>query len=260
MLLGAAALLWFVLASLANRLIFYPIRYPEGDWSAQSRLGAQDRYLTTRDGVRVHAWWMDQPGSGLATLFLHGNAGNITHREYHANEIRASGSALLLLDYRGYGKSEGSPSESGVYADADAAYDFLIQAGYPPKRIVLHGESLGTAVALDLASRRECAGVILEAPLRSVGAIAAGVVPVLGPLLVRGFDSERKIGRVGAPLLIIHGTSDDIVPFSHGQALFAAAREPKWFWAVKGARHNDLVVEAGTAYRTRLREFYAHLD
>jgi fermentation-respiration switch protein FrsA (DUF1100 family) len=248
-------------AALTNRLIYYPIRYPEGDWSgSQTRLRAQDRYLTARDNVRIHAWWMESPGAPLATLFLHGNAGNITHRELHAHEITAAGSSLLLLDFRGYGRSDGSPTEPGLYADADAAYDSLIAAGYTSGRIIVHGESLGTAVAVDLGTRRPCAGLILEAPLRSVSAIAAGILPVLGPALVHGFDSEAKIAKIRAPLLVIHGTQDDIVPYSHGQAIFAAAPEPKSFWSVEGAHHNDLIVEAAArGYRSRLRDFYRNL-
>jgi len=124
---------------------------------------------------------------------------------------------------------------------------------------VAHGESLGTAVAVDLAARRPCAGVVLEAPFSSARAVAARVLPVIGPLLVSSYDSASKIQRVRAPLLFLHGDRDSIVPLDLGRALFDAAREPKAFWVVPGADHNDLVEAAGPRYRERLREFYGKL-
>jgi len=183
----------------------------------------------------------------------------VTHRVDHAAQIREAGSAVMLLDYRGYGKSDGSPSERGVYEDGNAAYDELVRMGFVPEKIVLHGESLGTAVAVHLAARRPCAGLVLEAPLSSAQEIAAGLVPLLGPALVRGFESRRKIPQVHAPVFVIHGDRDEVIPFSHGQAVFEAANEPKWFWPVGGGTHNELLVQAGSEYAPRLREFYSRL-
>jgi len=240
----------------ANRAIYYPSRYPSGWWHLQAQVSAADVWLRTSDGVRLHAWWIEPPGARIATLFLHGNAGNITHRVRHIQEITAAGSALLMLDYRGYGKSEGRPTERGLYADAEAGYEYLRPLGRP---IVAHGESLGTVVAVDLAARRPCAGVVLEAPFSSARAVAARVLPVIGPLLVSSYDSASKIQRVRAPLLFLHGDRDSIVPLDLGRALFDAAREPKAFWVVPGADHNDLVEAAGPRYRERLREFYGKL-
>lgn len=257
--LGALALVFILFGKLASRLIYYPMRYPAGDWTAGAALGAEDRWLVSKDGVRIHAWWIASPEAPLATLFLHGNAGNVTHRVPHAQRITRAGSSLLLVDYRGYGRSEGTPGEDGLYADADAAYGSLLASGYQPHQIVLHGESLGTAVAVELAVRRGCGGVVLESPLRSVGRIAGGILPFVGPLLVGGFDTESRIARLRAPLLVIHGNRDEVVPFSHGKAVFAAAPEPKWFWEVPGGNHNDLLYAAGAAYEERLREFYAKL-
>ena len=163
------------------------------------------------------------------------------------------------MDYRGFGRSEGRPSERGLYRDADAAYDYLIRQGIPAERIVLHGESLGSAVAVDLASRRPFAGVILECPIPSVTVMAGRVVPWLGPLFVYGYDASRKIGRVHAPLLIIHGDDHRRVPIAMGRALFDAANPPKSFWAVPGARHLNIVQVAGPLYVQRLRAFYESL-
>lgn len=242
---------------VSNRFIFFPSRYPEGDWNVRGPASAQDLWFRASDGTRLNAWWFPSGGGGLATLFLHGNAGNVTCRVDHAMRIREAGSASLVLDYRGYGKSEGQPSEDGLYRDALAAYEELVRLGFDSSRIVLHGESLGTAVAVDLAARCPCAGLILESPLLSCQRIAAGIVPWLGPALVRGFDSRRKIRRVQVPLLVIHGDADEIVPFEHGRALFEAANDPKEFWRLPGGTHNELLDVAGTEYVPRLKKFYA---
>jgi fermentation-respiration switch protein FrsA (DUF1100 family) len=191
---------------------------------------------------------------------LHGNAGNLTHRFLPIQEITAAGSSVLILDYRGYGKSGGAPSEHGLYADADAAYLYLLDHGYSARHIVLQGESLGTAVAVDLASRKECAGVVLEAAFTSGGDVANTVLPVIGPLLFRGFDSKSKIANIHAPLLFFHGDRDEIIPLRLSRSLFDAAPEPKWFIEIPGAGHNALVERAGLSYRKRLHEFYGHLQ
>ncbi len=237
----------------AGRAVYHPMRYPQGFWDARAEVRAQDVWLRARDGVRLHAWWVDPPGARVATLFLHGNAGNVTHRVPHIREIAAAGSAVLALDYRGYGKSEGRPTERGLYADADAAYDQLEAFGRP---IVLHGESLGSAVAVDLAARRPCAALVLEAPFTSARAIAGRVLPVLGPLLISSYDSTEKIKRVRAPLLVMHGDRDSIVPIELGRALYDSAPEPKTFWTIPGAGHNDIVEAAGRGYGERLRHLY----
>lgn len=240
----------------AGRAVYYPMRFPDGYWEAQAEISAVDVWLRASDGVRLHGWWLEPPGAKLATLFLHGNAGNVTHRASHMREIAAAGSAVLVIDYRGYGKSQGRPSERGLYADAEGAYEYLRGRGWA---VVAHGESLGTAVAVDLAARRPCAGVVLEAPFTSARAMAGRVLPVIGPLLIFSYDSREKIQRVRAPLLVMHGDRDSIVPIDLGRALFGMAPEPKTFWAVAGADHNDLVETAGPRYRERLRGFYQTL-
>jgi fermentation-respiration switch protein FrsA (DUF1100 family) len=249
-----------VLYYTANRAVYYPMKYPRGAWTLQGALQAEDVWLTSAGNIRLHAWWIPAANAGVATLFLHGNAGNITHRYEHARLIRQAGSALLLLDYRGYGRSQGRPTENGLYQDAEAGYQYLLDRGYPPQRIVVHGESLGTAVAVELASRHSCAGVVLEAPFTSAAEVAGRILPLLGPLLVRGFDSLQRIGRVKAPLLFLHGDSDATIPFDLGRKLFEAAPKPKTFWRLAGADHNDLVSVAGPGYTERLKAFYAALD
>jgi hypothetical protein len=249
-----------VLFMVASRAAYYPIKYPSGFWELQGKIGAKDVWLVTSDGVRLHAWWVSAPQASLVTLYLHGNAGNLTHRFLPIREIAAAGSSALILDYRGYGKSSGSPSEHGLYADADAAYLYLLDHGYRARHIVLQGESLGTAVAVDLASRKQCAGVVLEAAFTSGRDVANTVLPVIGPLLFRGFDSKSKIANIRAPLLFFHGDRDEIIPLKLGRGLFEAAPEPKVFIEIPGAGHNDLVETAGSKYRERLHEFYDHLQ
>jgi len=242
--------------SVVDRLIYFPSRYPTGLWDLQPQLHATDVWLDTPDGVTILGWWIPADGGRLATIVFHGNAGNLTHRIEHIRAIPAAGSSLLIVDYRGYGKSEGRPSEQGVYKDAGAAYDWLIGRGHAPARIVIHGESLGTAIAVDLAARQQCGGVILEMPFNSAARVAAGILPFFGPLCVRCFDSKRKIGTIQAPLLFIHGDCDEVIPYKLGRDLYGAAPEPKSFWTIAGAGHNDLLDVAGEQYRERLAAFY----
>jgi fermentation-respiration switch protein FrsA (DUF1100 family) len=253
-----AAAIYGGLCFLAARSVYYPAKYPDGRWALQSQLGAEEVWLSTSDAVRVYGWFVRDAGARV-TIFFHGNAGNITGREPHFREIRAAGSSVLMIDYRGYGKSEGRPTEAGLYRDAAAAYDWAREKGYPPNRIIIHGESLGAAVAVQLASTRPCAGVVLEAPFTSAKEVAATILPVLGPMLIWGFDSRSRIGKVGAPVLFIQGDRDEVIPPRLGQALFAAARDPKSFWVVTGAGHNDLVEIAGSEYREGLASFYSEL-
>jgi len=254
-----AAAIYLALSYLASRAAYFPAKYPEGPWDAQALLRATDVWLDTADGVRIHAWYIPRDGASLVTLHLHGNGGNIADRYTRFREIAAAGSAVLALDYRGYGKSHGRPTERGLYRDADAAYNYLLKTGFRPDHIIVHGESLGTAVAVDLAARRPCAAVILEAPFPSAKDVAQTVAPVIGPMLIWGFDSRAKIGRVHAPVFFIHGDRDEVIPLRLGQDLFAAAREPKSFWLVPGAGHNDIAETAGANYRQHLRAVYERL-
>ena len=244
---------------LANRAAYYPAKYPQGFWELQSQVGAEEVWLETPDGVRLNGWWVQRKDTRLATLFLHGNAGNVTHRAPHIREIVAAGSSVLVVDYRGYGKSGGRPSEKGLYMDGDTAIRYLLGLGYRPKQIILHGESLGTAVAVDLASRRPCAGLILEAPFTSGSDVAATVLPGVGPMLVHSFNSVPKIRWILRPKLFMQGDRDEVIPLRLGQALYAAAQAPKSFWVVEGAGHNDIIETGAAGYRERLTAFYSSL-
>ena len=254
-LLGAWA--YIVLGFYGRQAVFHPSKYPEGLWEMKDQWGAEDAWLNASDGVRIHGWMIpSRQLSHQVTLYLHGNAGNLTHRVDHIQALLEVGTALLIIDYRGYGKSAGKPTEQGCYRDTDAAYEYLLKEGYSAERIIVYGESLGTAMATELASRRPCGGVILEAPFPSAKAVAATVLPLLGPLVVSGLNIAEKIPKVQAPVLIIHGTRDQVIDYKLGQQVFEAASEPKQFWSVEGAQHSDIVYTAGPEYIERLREFY----
>jgi len=230
------------------------MRFPDGRWQEARDLGVEDVWL--RSGKhRIHGWWAALEGAPGAVLFLHGNAGNVTHRVRHIRAWRAAGASILVVDYRGYGRSEGRASEAGLYEDALAGYRYLRGRGYKPEQIVVHGESLGTVAAAHVASVEPVAGLILEAPFPSARAVAHTVLPLLGPLLVWGFDLKARLARVAAPLLVIHGEQDEVIPFRLGRAVFEAAPQPKEFWAIPGAGHNDVPETAGPDYPARLRSF-----
>ncbi len=202
----------------------------------------EERSITTADGIRLHAWYAGDP-SRPTLIWSHGNAGNISSRAGVLVALAARGLAVLAYDYRGYGKSEGRPSETGVHLDAEAAYDGERACGVPAARIVAFGESLGGAVAIHLADERACAGAAVVATftsLRDVGRIHYGP---LAFLIGDRFDSLAGVRRLRVPLLVAHGDQDELVPFELGERLFAAAPEPKRFLRVPGAAHNDVLGE-----------------
>ena len=256
---GAALTVIFVasvLGSITDSLIFQP---ESGVALRPEQVGVigDDVYLSTGDGVRIHGFFLPFPGATRAILFLHGNAGNASHRLPNAAELLKLGNHVLLLDYRGYGLSEGSPSEAGVYLDARAGLSLLTDdVGIPEDRVVVFGRSLGGAVAVDLVQDRPIAGLILESTFPSVSAMAGRML--LGPLVRMfgdRFDSETKIAKLRAPLLFFHGDRDQIVEIDLGQQLFRAAPEPKVFETIRGAGHNDTVEIGGVAYFERIRRF-----
>jgi hypothetical protein len=241
---------------LLERTVFQPTRgvdlRPE-----EVGVEGEEVFLRAEDGVRLHAFFLPAPGASRALFHLHGNAGNASHRLPLGAELVRLGAHVLLLDYRGYGRSEGRPSETGVYADARAALAHLREArGLPESRIVVFGSSLGGAVAVDLARDRPLAGLVLESTFTSLADAARGVLGPLAPLLVRGrFASDRKIARVRCPLLFLHGERDTLVDPRLGRRLFELAPEPKRFEAIPGAGHNDLVEIGGRAYFARIGRF-----
>jgi len=238
-------------------MIFFPDR---GVAMTPKQLGihGEEVFVRTEDGVRIHAFYLPAPGAHRALLFLHGNAGNASHRLPNAAELVRLNCSVLLLDYRGYGLSEGKPTELGTFADARAGLRHLIEElGFPEDRVVVFGRSLGGAVAVDLAQNRKLAGVILESTFPSIADVVSNGIggKWLGALAGRRFDSASKIGRIQAPMLFFHGDRDDVIDHELGLRLFDIAPQPKVFETIRGAGHNDLTQVGGRPYFERIRDF-----
>jgi hypothetical protein len=220
-----------------DRLIFLP-----DPLVGEPPAGFRDEWITTEDGVRLHAWRAPARDGHATLVWSHGNAGNISSRAEPMAELAARGLGVLAYDYRGYGRSAGRPSEAGVYRDARAAYDAERAHGTPPERIVCFGESLGGAVSIDLATQRPCAGVAVVATFTSLAPVArVHYGPLAAAVLGTRFDSLTKVRALRVPILVAHGDRDEIVPFAFGAELCAAAPEPKRFVRIAGAGHNDVL-------------------
>lgn len=253
---------FFMLRRFEASTTFQPERAASGGvWRVPK--GGEEVWFKTADGVKLYGWFFRSTrGEAAATVvYFHGNGGNMSYCDWIGVNLAARGFDVLLFDYRGYGRSEGEPvSEREFYADADAALDFVLkERGARPESIVLYGQSLGTAAAIDGAARRSCGALIVESGLSSAGDMAGAIMPWL-PGFVRGLtknklDSVGKIARVRCPVLVVHGERDNIVPAAQGRKLFEAAPEPKGWKLVKGAGHNDLSIVGGQNYIDSLADF-----
>jgi hypothetical protein len=225
--------------SVEARFIYYPSRALAADPSSVG-LRFRDVTFAAADGVELHGWLIagEKP---VTLLYSHGNGGNIGDRVRIAQLlVEQLGVGVFMYDYRGYGRSHGAPSEAGLVSDAVGARAALLRAGVAAEDVVYFGRSLGAAVTVDLALAHPPRGVVLESPFTSVRAMGNAVLPGAGYLFQTRWDSLAKIGRLRAPLLLIHGEADEVVPFAQGRALFAAAPEPKTFVPLRGSRHYDL--------------------
>ena len=215
---------------------------------ADADLPYSDLEIATDDGERLHGWWIPARGGAAGHVLLcHGNAGNVGDRLPHAALLTAAGFDVLLFDYRGYGRSSGRPGEDGTYRDARAARaELLEQPGVDVARVLYVGESLGGAVSLALALEALPAGLVLQSTFTSIRDMARRHYPFIPRALVPdAYPSLSRIGGLRAPLLVIHGERDGIVPPMHAEELFAAAPEPKQLHRIAGAGHNDLLTLAG---------------
>ncbi len=216
----------------------------------------EDVFMTASDGVRIHGWYVTPPGARMTILWFHGNAGNLEDRRGMLHDLRALPANVLVVDYRGYGRSEGKPSEEGLYRDARAAWDWLA-ARTPPGKIVILGKSLGAAPACDLAAQVSCGGLVVQSGFTSAPDMAWRVLPLFPAryFMRTKFDNLSRVPRIRCPKLFVHSRSDEIIPFSMGERLHAAAAEPKecaWF---DGAGHNDLWIVHEREYYARLARF-----
>lgn len=258
----AFVLIFFGWPFLENRCIYFP-DYPTRKITRDPReLGLiyEDVFFTTADGIRLNGWWVPsaaEPEKAATVLIFHGNAGNIADRLELIQIFHDLGLNVLIIDYRGYGRSRGRPSEAGLYLDSQAAYHYLTgRAGAAPWKIILYGESLGAAVAFDLAAKEEVAGVITEGAFTSVPSLAADVYH-LGFLkfLVRSqYDSLSKIKKTACPVLIFHGLEDSIVPARHGRQLQAAAAGNSELVLLKG-NHIGAVLDNQIEVREKILSF-----
>jgi pimeloyl-ACP methyl ester carboxylesterase len=260
-----------------DKLIYFPSKYPDGFWDVDnipSREGeivpkVEDCYFETSDGLRLHAWFCvphRKGGGALAPvhtetvlLWFHGNAGNITYRYDMIRGMMELPIEVFIIDYRGYGRSEGKPTERGLYLDARAAWEYLTSTrGIPAERIIIFGKSLGGAPAIDLATQVEPAGLIVQSSFTSASDVAAAVLPFFPMVFLHTkMDSINKIASVHCPKLFIHSPADEVIPYKLGRRLYEAAPEPKEFYEVKGASHNSTYIVGGKPYFDAIRRFVA---
>ena len=257
-LVVAALVFW---SQLEKRYIFFPtpnIEQTPGDVGVEY----EEVFFTTGDGVELHGWYL--PGTGDVTwLWFHGNGGNISHRVDELAIFRHRlGVNQFIFDYRGYGRSPGTPSEIGTYQDSRAALEYVTsRPDVAPEKVVYFGRSLGAAVAVELAASSEPLALVLVAPFSSVADMAKVAFPFT-PFhwLVRGrYDSMAHIRRIHRPVLILHGDQDATVPLHQGKKLFDAANEPKRFQLLPGAAHNDTYIAGGSSYWGTLDDFLESL-
>ncbi len=232
----------FVVWLLENWLVYRPTTARE-DWQPAPVADIQDVDLFTSDGTKIHAWWLPYPGADEAILYCHGNAGNLSHRGNSIVKLRdVLKVSVLIFDYPGYGKSEGKPSEGACCRAAEAGYSWLTETQkVDPNRIILYGGSLGGGVAVELGAHKSHRALVLVKTFTSAPDLGAGMFPWL-PIhwvMRNRFDNLHKITKCQQPVFIGHGTADRLIPFTHGQRLYEAANQPKEFFTLNGADHND---------------------
>lgn len=257
-ILGLLALLAvFLYPHIERFFIFYPEKIHEAS-PLDFDLSFEEVYLETPDHVRLHGWYFPGDAPHPVMLFCHGNAGNISHRLDNVRRLVDHDLPVFLFDYRGYGKSTGTPSEKGIYRDGLAAYDYLLhERGLPPEKIVLFGRSLGAAVAAEIALRRPARSLILESAFTSTRDMARTIplFTLFSPFIPSHFNTLEKLSGITLPKLIIHGTRDEIVPFRLGRRLFEGSPRPKYFVPLEGAGHNDTYLVGGSRYFETLVTF-----
>jgi uncharacterized protein len=242
-LLVACLLIVFMLRWFEHSQVYHPNRVMAATGAELGR-PFEDAFFKAGDGVTLNGWFFpaatNSPRLRQAVLLCHGNAGNISHRLDTCAALLATGVNVFVFDYRGYGRSEGRPSEEGTYRDAQAAYQWLRQKGFAATNIVAFGESLGGGVAAELATRETLGGLVLQSTFTSIPDVGAELFPWLPVrwLATIRYDTRSKLPRIHVPVLVMHSRADELVRFHHAQENFAAANEPKLFREIEGD-HND---------------------
>ncbi len=232
---------------------------PEPEWvgtPAKVGLSFEDVPIIAADGVKTHAWWIPRADAQWTVLYLHGNGGNVSYTSHFLSLLHESGFAALAVEYRGYGKAEGVPSEKGIYADADAAWEWLATKGVSREHVIVWGTSLGGGVASFVAEKRKPGVLVLESTFTSAPDVGARLFPWAPVRLLarQRFDTRARLPRIESPIVIAHGKNDETIDFSFGRELFESAREPKLFLELEGG-HMDQIPETAPA----LEEFRAFL-
>ncbi len=268
-------MIWIVLAAVAvfyilvcvvmyvaqPRMIYFPsptLAVTPSDAS----LPYENVSLTCEDGTRIHGWFIPADSARATIIFCHGNGGNISHRLESIDQFHRLGLSVFIFDYHGYGGSEGRPGERETYQDAEAAWRYLTQTkGMPPDSIIIFGRSLGGAVAVWLASQHQPKALVVESSFTSIADVAAHYYPFLPVKLLARIDynSQKLIGQIKVPILIIHSPDDDIIPFKLGRKLFEQAHEPKQFRQIHGG-HNAGYLDSDEVYIKGWREFLARIE
>ncbi|MDP6543413.1 MAG: alpha/beta hydrolase [Phycisphaerae bacterium] len=258
MLAGGYLLVAALLFLFQGSLVYHPTRHLLATPRDHEKpMDYEDVSLQTSDGVKLHGWFVPAASPKGTVLIFHGNAGNVSHRIETIAIFHEMGYNAMIIDYRGYGRSEGSPGEQGTYRDAEAAWTHLTRTRkLEPDKIVIFGRSLGAAVASWLAVEKHSAGLIIESAFTSVpdrGAEMYKFLPVR--FLARiNYDTLGRIGKLRCRLLVIHSPDDEIIPYHHGEQLFEAAKEPKRFQEISG-KHNDGFIKSGSVYKDALSQF-----
>lgn len=249
-ILVGAAMIPFLLRQVTDSFLFHPTR-GQSHTPAALGLSFEELSLVAADGVRTQAWWIPYAGPaplGVSVLTFHGNAGTMAERLDHTRALHDLGVSVLTAEYRGYGDSEGRPSEEGLAADAVAAFDALARLA-PGDALVIHGRSLGGAVAVRLASERPPAGLVIESTFTTLREMAGrSGIPLASQLVAYEFSSIERIAGVHSPLLIVHGDADELIPYAMGEQLRDAAGGPAVLLTIPGGTHNDTWVRGGQAY------------
>jgi fermentation-respiration switch protein FrsA (DUF1100 family) len=234
----------------ADRLIFQPQPPSYHDVASITK-------ITTPGGEKISALYLKNPDAKYTILFSHGNAEDLGNSYEIGRAFNKAGFSFLAYDYRGYGTSEGSPSEQNAYEDIETVYNYLTgELQIPADNIIIQGRSLGGAVSIDLASRKPCAGLIAESTFVTAFRVMTGIA--IYPF--DKFKNIEKIKQVNCPILFIHGKKDGVVPFRHGEMLFAAANEPKYNYWIDQAGHNDIFANFGKVYIQSIQDFSAKLS
>ena len=248
-----------LLVGFEKKIIFHPAKFPEGYWNPVSLgLKAQDISFQSVDGVNLHGWFVPTPGARATLLWFHGNAGNLSHRLDNIQRLLPLNLNIFIFDYRGYGKSEGEPDEKGIYKDSQAAYNMVLELeGVTVNSLFLFGRSLGGICATETALNNPARGLILESTFTSASDMSRKIIPLipLGWAIRSKLDAINKVPELKLPKLFLHGDRDEVVPFDLGRKLYEGASDPKSFYIIQGAGHNDTYIMGGRDYYNALDRF-----